>query len=196
MDEIEQRVRLKLYTEARSAISADQLRSRILGRLEAPTARRSRHHSGLVPGLAALAVTASVAGGMVLAHNSGSSPTTARLSSAGTHQSPQGHATTPPSQGQVNPSALYTPEQLTAATEQLLAASRSGAVPQISFVRNESDLSGLVVAVPEATIRQYGASRLKEIFTQVDQVETTSIQAAELPRNGLPLQPTAPTPPG
>lgn len=176
VDRFENSVQLRLRAEAQGAPSPDVLRNRVLSRLQEPARRRPSRLHGFVPVLAAFAVLAVLGTGLVFSRLLDDS-----ISDNGAPPATQASSGQPP--------AASGADELTAATEQLLAASRAGDVPQITFVRNESDLSGLVVAVPQETLDQYGAVRLEETFRHVAHVPTT-IEVAELPNDGLPIPPS------
>lgn len=164
-----------------------QTRLRAEGQATEATARlRERVHHGLVPtsepsprrqwGTVALA-TAAVVTTLLVGSSVG------RILSDGSRASD--HPSTSPS----TPAATTrTNDELAAATAQLLAASRAGDVPQITFVRNALDRRGLIVAVSQDTIDRFGTTQLEETFSQLVRIPTT-IDVAEPPNDLLPILP-------
>lgn len=190
MDALEDSVRSRLNAEAQSASTVADLRTRVLSAIDSPAPSRSRLGTGLICGLAATTVAAIVTGGLVLTHRTESSPVADRQSVTSPRDSQRPENSPHSTAGQAKASTIYTAEELAAATERLLAASRAGQVPEISFVRNEPDLSGLVVAVPQETIEEYGLSALRALYIEAGHVDVNAIESVELPKNGLPTLPT------
>jgi hypothetical protein len=174
VDNFEHSVQVKLRAEAQRVSFSDTQRSRVIDGLREN--RCPRRIGRATVALTSVGVVAILAVGVMLGH-------LVSDSDSGTNQSPASG----PSTQDVSPTN-YGDAELSAVTERLLAASRSGDVPTITFVRDEPDRSGLIVAVSRDILDKYGEGRLAELFGQAAGLPVT-IDVAEEPNDGLPIRP-------